>query len=384
MQLPPPSVMLSWPMPNYENPAHVRGPALVILTAIFAPLTFAVVLVRVFTRLHLSKSFGSDDIFIVAASIPAIACGVITVLGAEKFGWNRHVWDVPLNELVLSLKLTLALEALFAIGSSLTKLSLLCFTRKITAGTNSVVLRWLVIVNMAIVALEMIIFCIVVVFNCRPISAYWTLSTKPQKCINETAHLLAGGIVNTLTDFCVVILPIPTVMALKLPNRQRLVLVLLFGAGFAVCIAGSVRVYYVYKMNTTYDKTWAAYPVWISGTIEMYLGVFAASLASLKPFFVRYLPTILGTFTSQRDAVSSVFASSRARQADSRSTGQSKNAILRSYQTTTTITSAGQDIEFESLNAKKGGVVVSQVITYETRNASVASIQSLEESPQSQ
>lgn len=104
-------------------------------------------------------------------------------------------------------------------------------------------------------------------------SDYWTLSATPQKCINETAHLLAGGIINTITDFLVVMLPIPTVLALKLPTRQRIVLIFLFGAGFAVCIAGSFRVYYTYCLNTSYDKTWAAYPVWISGTIELYLGV---------------------------------------------------------------------------------------------------------------
>lgn len=62
-------------------------------------------------------------------------------------------------------------------------------------------------------------------------------------------------------------------MGLKLPYRQRIVLALLFGAGFAVCIAGSVKTYYVHAYNVSYDKTWDSYPVWISGTIELYLGV---------------------------------------------------------------------------------------------------------------
>ncbi len=106
-----------------------------------------------------------------------------------------------------------------------------------------------------------------------PISEYWTLSFEPQKCINEAAHLLAGGIINSITDFCVVLIPIPIVMRLKLPLRQRIYCALLFGAGFIICIAGAIRIGYTYMLNTTYDKTWLAYPTWISGTIEMYLGI---------------------------------------------------------------------------------------------------------------
>ncbi|KAK2877177.1 hypothetical protein FQN49_001371 [Arthroderma sp. PD_2] len=383
MQLPPISVILSWPKPNYVNPTDVRGPLIIILTAIFAPLTLIVVLIRVFTRLHISKSFGADDIFIVAAAIPAIACGIITVKGSIEFGWSRHVYDVPFEHLILGLKLTMAVECLFAIGCSLTKLSLLCFTRKITAGTHSVVLSWLVITTMVIVALEMIIFCIVVIFTCRPISAYWTLSTKPQNCINETAHLLAGGILNTVTDLCVVILPIPTVMALKLPSRQRIVLGLLFGAGFAVCIAGSVRAYYVYKLNTSYDKTWAAYPVWISGTIEMYLGVIAASLASLKPFFTRYVPTILGTLVSQRDAVSA-FSNPNTRRGHSNHMGESKGGTLDSCQATTITATKDYDVEFDELDHHKGVMVSKSIVYEESRNVSRPSFQSTDATSQSE
>lgn len=48
---------------------------------------------------------------------------------------------------------------------------------------------------------------------------------------------------------------------------------MLFGAGFVVCIAAAVRMSYVWQLNTTYDKTWLAYPVWIAGTFELYIGI---------------------------------------------------------------------------------------------------------------
>lgn len=107
----------------------------------------------------------------------------------------------------------------------------------------------------------------------RPVSLYWTLSILPQNCVNESAHLLASGAINTATDIIVIILPIPSVMSLSLPTRQRIILILLFGAGFGVCIAGGVRAYYTYRLNIAHDKTWEAYYLWISGTVELYVGV---------------------------------------------------------------------------------------------------------------
>src|SRR5258708_500681 len=91
--------------------------------------------------------------------------------------------------------------------------------------------------------------------------------------MNEAAHILAAGIINTVTDFLVVLIPIPVVLKLRLPFRQRLLCAMLFGAGFIVCIAGGVRILYSYQLNSSFDKTWLFHPTWICGTIELYLGI---------------------------------------------------------------------------------------------------------------
>jgi len=108
---------------------------------------------------------------------------------------------------------------------------------------------------------------------CRPVKAYWTLSFTDQHCINETANLLAAGILNTISDFIVFFLPIPTVLALQLPFRQRMMLCTIFGAGFVVCIAGCFRIYYSYQTTSTFDRTWVSYGLWISGVLELYIGI---------------------------------------------------------------------------------------------------------------
>lgn len=170
MQLPPVSVIASWPKPNYDNPPEVHGPAIIIMTAIFMPLMLAIIGIRIFTRIRILRSFGWDDIFIIAAALPTLGCGIITTTAAITLGWNRHIYDVPIWQLILGLRLTMLLECLFATGCTLTKLSLLFFTRKIMKGSGSPALQWTVVINIWIVAVELIIFILVVVFTCRHVS----------------------------------------------------------------------------------------------------------------------------------------------------------------------------------------------------------------------
>lgn len=105
MQLPPVKVLLTWPTPNYVNP-DVRGPELLIITYVFFPLAVLMVAVRVFTRLHVSNAFGVDDVFLLIAIIPSGAIAVLTCLSVTHWGWDRHIWDIPIDLVTRGLKLT--------------------------------------------------------------------------------------------------------------------------------------------------------------------------------------------------------------------------------------------------------------------------------------
>lgn len=66
-----------------------------------------------------------------------------------------------------------------------------------------------------------------------------------------------------------------TVLQLKLPRKQRIVVIGLFGAGFLACAAGLVRIAFTWLMTTAtnHDKTWNAWAVWIASGIELYVGI---------------------------------------------------------------------------------------------------------------
>lgn len=108
-----------------------------------------------------------------------------------------------------------------------------------------------------------------------PISDYWKVSLTPQKCLNQASHLLAASIINTITDFMTVFLPIKTVLGLHLPKRQRLIICLLFSGGIVASIAGAVRTYFSWLCASTpdHDTTWIAYYVTLTSSVELFLGI---------------------------------------------------------------------------------------------------------------
>ena len=165
MQLPPVEVLLSWPTPNYVNPTHVRGPELFIITLVFFPIAMLMVALRVFTRLRITKCFGVDDMFLVAATVPTTAVAILIVLAEQRWGWNRHIWDVPTDLLTLGLKLVMAIECIFGVSASFTKLSLLILTRRVMTEDSRT--RRIATVGIAFIAVDLMIFITVVVFTCK-------------------------------------------------------------------------------------------------------------------------------------------------------------------------------------------------------------------------
>ncbi|KAI1074496.1 integral membrane protein [Whalleya microplaca] len=296
MQLPPFSVRTSWPFPNYVDP-ETRGPAANIVGSLLAATVTIILAIRLYARKWLTRGFGLDDVFILLAYVPSTAFVITGLIAEDRFQWNRHTWDVRKEFMIPGIKLALANMVLFDVATTLIKLSMLAMIHRLTAASKDRKMSIIVRILMVLIGLDGLIFIFVAIFQCSPISDYWTPSAGPQHCIDERAHLLAASIINTVTDFVVVLLPIKMVLGLNLPKRQRRIIMGLFGVGIVASSAGIARAYYTRVLTTAedYDVTWNAWVVWFSGAIELYLGIICASIPATKPFFANYLPGIMGS-----------------------------------------------------------------------------------------
>ncbi|KAF9890973.1 hypothetical protein FE257_005230 [Aspergillus nanangensis] len=291
--------MASWPTPNYTDPV-TRGDGALIVNVVCLSLAFVVTMLRLYTRLRITCSFGLDDIFIIAALGFSIAMCAITSIATERYGWNRHIWDVPPDWLPTISKLNLAFQILFSWSSSWTKLSLLWFCKRLL-GAGSKGLYWSynlgLIAAMVFVGVCCAMFLFLSIFQCNPVRAYWEISpTYDYTCMHSGAIVFAASVINIFTDFLVTALPMPLIWNLKLPTRQRLAVISIFGLGIVVNVAGSVRTVYVWKsMIASYDTTWVGWPILLAASVEINVGLICASAPALRPLIAFFLPRLLQT-----------------------------------------------------------------------------------------
>ncbi|RAL64276.1 hypothetical protein DID88_002168 [Monilinia fructigena] len=194
--------------------------------------------------------------------------------------WTRHQYDIPQSHVEFGLKMVLIIEVMFAAACTFTKLSMLMLVRRMLTSA-SMFWRRVTLAAICIVGLQGGLFCIVLVFQCRPPQDYWKLTLDPQP------------------NF--VILPIRTVYSTNLPRRQQFLVSLLFILGLLSCFAGIVRTYYMYIVTQVWDQVWASYPVWISAAVELYIGIICTSIPATKAFFVTYIPKLFNSHPSRTD-----------------------------------------------------------------------------------
>ena len=94
---------------------------------------------------------------------------------------------------------------------------------------------------------------------------------------------LAVVIINCVADLITTLLPIPLVMRLKMPLRERIGVCILLSLGVIVTVAGIVRTYYIWQsLINSWDETWFSYPLWICAAVEIDVAVVSLLAIQLR------------------------------------------------------------------------------------------------------
>ncbi|GJC80844.1 hypothetical protein ColLi_03682 [Colletotrichum liriopes] len=183
----------------------------------------------------------------------------------------------------------MAAQTLFIFASGLSKLAILAsYLRLAAPGTWFRHLTW---VTGGLVFTLTWVFLIVLWTQCMPIWHYWTLFEDWGNCIPEWPPLAGQGITNVLTDVAVYLLPMPTLFKLQMPLNQRISLIILFGLGTVVVIAGITRTYWVlhveirYAEDPAYDLTWEGFNIWVWTALEANLAIVCGCAPALRRLF---------------------------------------------------------------------------------------------------
>ncbi|KAH8728081.1 hypothetical protein GQ44DRAFT_573203, partial [Phaeosphaeriaceae sp. PMI808] len=268
-------------------------------------ITLIIFIARMWARLVVAKNAGLDDLLMGLAMIPTIGLTICAFLAIRFYGFQWHAWDQTNATHITSRELAMAVELHYLASTTLIKVSILFFYRRMTGALRNVFL-YTVWFSIASCLIYWIIFSFLIIFTCTPVEGFfhlfdivWRLKNNVT-CRDEGAVIVACAIIGTVQDLVICLLPIILIWKLKMPRRQRLALCCIFAIGLITCVCGILRAYYAtYVYYFTYDITWYAYYGWIWTALEADFGVICASAPALKVFFLRYFTlSNIGSYNS--------------------------------------------------------------------------------------
>lgn len=264
------------------------------VSVVFGAITIITMSLRLFARIHITRSFGLDDALIIIGALLAWAFIIATIL-AVNHGLGSHMEDVMLRGVdnLISYSQIVWLSSIFYNAClGFVKTSVLALYARL--GDRE--LRRLAFIIIGVVSCQAGANVIVCIFQCTPVEAAYDLNITDKKCININAFYLANAAVNISTDFLTYTLPIKMVSKLQMPKRQKIGLGVMMSLGFFACLSSIIRITYIPQMLAPdADATWVISGAMYWSAIETNVAILAASIPSFKAIAKRYAPALLGS-----------------------------------------------------------------------------------------
>ncbi|KAF2217773.1 hypothetical protein CERZMDRAFT_31683 [Cercospora zeae-maydis SCOH1-5] len=270
---------------------HTSGANVVIVVTTFTVTAVLCCILRLWTRLRISRQAGIDDALAAVAACLNIlvnACMCMQV----KYGLGRHMDTLTPNELVHALIWFYISISAYTSSLGIIKLSIVCQCLRVFGH-----IHWYRKASIVMI-ITLVIFTtwstLMNLFLCQPVNHFWHPKSTG-KCMDKLAIWFFVAIFSILTDIITAVLPVTVLRSLQLPRKQRILLSCVFALGGVVCVISFVRFHALYAIaksrDISYDNPLAA--LW--ATIEINVGLIACSLPILKGLVCRYFPKALET-----------------------------------------------------------------------------------------
>lgn len=93
---------------------------------------------------------------------------------------------------------------------------------------------------------------------------------------------MGTGVMAILIDFWLIGLPQPYLWRLRLPTRERAVVIVLTSLGLLAATACIIRHHYLIQNHDSEDPTWDGHSVWIWALTELHLDIICSSVPPLR------------------------------------------------------------------------------------------------------
>ncbi|KAI1100726.1 hypothetical protein F4804DRAFT_318095 [Jackrogersella minutella] len=247
---------------------------------------------RLYTRKHmLKKTLEADDWLVIASFVISVAMLAFVKKDIDH-GLTYHVWDILQDTYHIGERLYGLLAYLsFIFSVSFAKMSMLVLYLRLAPHMW---FRWTCYICIGIIASYSVTAALVESLACRPLEGIINESLDAT-CYDSYPAYISLSSLNIAIDIIILLLPIPLVIRMQLPIRQKISVILLFATGIVVCCVALKRVTYIPVLEASEDYDWDAVPDMILCFIEVNFGIICASVPAVRPFFSRLLPVLLAS-----------------------------------------------------------------------------------------
>ncbi|KAI9797392.1 MAG: hypothetical protein M1825_006007 [Sarcosagium campestre] len=299
-----------------------RGPAVLAVTVTVIVVSSIFVILRFISRIAIVRKVSWDDYFMILAWAISFGLSFSICYGTSR-GLGRHDVDI-LPEWQASLKVCeYVFSVLYNPALMATKTSILIFY--LNLSKTRPFFRWASIVTMVVVNAAGLALTILNIFQCRPVDAVIENPAPPSaQCIDIVTLYLSSAPVNIITDLAILFLPIPLLTSMRLPRKQKNILVFTFALGGFVAIVDVVRIAYLQqaslsrlenlgkpigsRIGAQNDFSWYASLSYMWTAVEVNVGIICACVPTLKPLIIKLLPGIISDrgYSSEKEWASAV------------------------------------------------------------------------------
>ncbi|KAH8883313.1 hypothetical protein GQ53DRAFT_882918 [Thozetella sp. PMI_491] len=277
-----------------------NGHMIIIPCAVFLALCPIAVGIRVWTRLYKLGYLGSEDWVLLLALVELVIVDGLSI-NLVQLGMGHHFRVLMRNpENLSTLRMRFWLSQIFyKLCLQTTKISLLLLYKRIFGS----VFWFKRLMIGSIILLGAYLFASVMgsILQCLPTQSIWDMSVKGT-CINILSFFLFNAYFATITDFIVLLYPVPLLVGLKIPFAQKLSLIPVFGLGIVAATVSAMRLASFY-LPVTMDSTFFDLTGQMWTLIEVNLTVLCAALPAVRTLLAHMFPKKFGTMRSKTSTV---------------------------------------------------------------------------------
>ncbi|KAK7421449.1 hypothetical protein QQX98_002147 [Neonectria punicea] len=242
------------------------------------------VLLRVYTRKVILRSFGWDDFFLVITLVLLAIYSVMITVGTS-FGIGQRRADIPPSDYIQAMKYEIIGQGICIFNIATSKAAVAFFILRIVRNTRHRIFIWIC----AVTNLLLVTWCTIAVFiQCIPIEKVWN-NDVPGTCWLDFAKVgIATSAYAVAIDFTLAIAPCFILWDLNMKRKDKMLALFGLSLGVFAGVCGILRTTALTSLRSFDEYIFDTSNMLIYSGTENFVSVICASVPVLRPLWVKF------------------------------------------------------------------------------------------------